>query len=126
MRQTQTGIPVASFNLAVQVPSKDKNTPPDWIPVVCWRDTATFAQNYLTKGRQVVVQGRISTREYTAKDGTKRKAVEVVASHIYFADSQPTGNAGTGYQYTAPAAPAGGSYQGNEGFTQVDDDELPF
>lgn len=119
VRLTQSGVSVAYFDLAVNVPSKDKNTPPDWIPIVCWRETADFAGRYLTKGRQIVVEGRITTRKYTAQDGSNRKVVEVVASHIYFADSgKADGQSG------AQAAPA--QNDGSGGFTEVPDDELPF
>lgn len=123
VRQTQSGISVATFDLAVQVPSKDRNTPPDWIPIVCWRETADFAGRYLTKGRQIVVEGKTASRKYTAQDGSNRKVVEVVASHIYFADSGSGGNQNGAP--TAPAAPAQNDGFGG-GFTEVPDDELPF
>lgn len=87
LRYTQNGVPVASFDLAVQVPSKDKNTPPDYIPIVCWQEQAEFVSRYLTKGRQIVVEGRLSTRKYTGGDGKSHKVVEVKASRICFADS---------------------------------------
>lgn len=77
LRYTQNGVPVASFDLAVQVPSKDKNTPPDYIPIVCWQEQAEFVSRYLTKGRQIVVEGRLSTRKYTGSDGKNHKVVEV-------------------------------------------------
>ena len=118
MRSTQSGLAVASFDIAVSVPSKDRNTPPDWIPVVCWRETANFAQKYLTKGRQIVVEGRIGSRTYTAQDGSKRKVVEVTASRIYFADS------GNGGGQNSAEDPDNGHQ--SEGFTEVQDDELPF
>ena len=89
IRYTQSGIPVASFDLAVQVPSKDKNT----LPITCWDKQAEFAGRYLTKGRQIVVEGRLSTRKYTGSDGNTHKVVEVNASRLYFADS---GQGGTG------------------------------
>lgn len=88
IRYTQSGTPVASFDLAVQVPSKNKDAAPDYIPIVCWRERAEFCGRYLSKGRQIVVEGRISTRKWKdEKTGQNRKAVEVVASNIYFADS---------------------------------------
>lgn len=92
IRYTQGGAPVASFDLAVQVPSKDKDAQPDYIPIVCWRELAEFCGRYLTKGRQVVVEGRISTRKYDGNDGKRHKVVEVVASRIYFADSRESGS----------------------------------
>ena len=124
VRQTQSGVSVASFDIAVHVPSRDGNAPaPDWIPIVCWRNTAEFAGRYLTKGRQIVVEGRVASRKYTAQDGSNRKVVEVVASRIYFADSGSAGN-----QSGAPAAPAAPAQNGGfgGGFTEVPDDELPF
>lgn len=112
IRYTTNGTPVASFDLAVQVPSKDRNTPPDYIPIVCWRDQAEFCGRYLTKGRQIVVEGRISTRKYTGNDGKNHKVVEVTASRIYFADSN--GGAGNG-----------GSNQG-DGFMEMPDGDMPL
>lgn len=83
---------MANFDLAVQVPSKDKNTPPDYIPIVCWDKWAEFTGRYLTKGRQIVVEGRLSTRKYTGSDGKTHKVVEVNASRLYFADSGQGGS----------------------------------
>ena len=64
IRYTQSGTAVASFDLAVQVPSKNKDAAPDYIPIVCWRERAEFCGRYLSKGRQIVVEGRISTRKW--------------------------------------------------------------
>lgn len=116
IRYTQNGTPVASFDLAVQVPSKDKNTPPDYIPIVCWRELAEFCGRYLTKGRQIVVEGRISTRKWKSEDGKTHKAVEVVASRLYFADSNNGGgtNNGNSQQTTG------------DGFMDASDEQLPF
>ena len=94
IRYTQSGTAVASFDLAVQVPSKNKDAAPDYIPIVCWRERAEFCGRYLSKGRQIVVEGRISTRKWKdEKTGQNRKAVEVVASNIYFADSKGSSSA---------------------------------
>lgn len=112
LRYTQGGTPVASFDLAVPVPSKDKNTPPDYIPIVCWREQAEFCGRYLTKGRQVVVEGRVSTRKYAGTDGKNHKVVEVTAYRIYFADSN--GGAGNGSTYQT------------DGFMEAADGDLPF
>ena len=115
LRSTPEGKSVTNFNLAVPKPSKDKETPPDYIPIVCWDQTAEFVSRYLTKGRQIVVEGRISTRKWTDADGKNRKSVEVTASRIYFADSNKA---------TDAAAP---QQAGNvEGFSAGDDDDLPF
>lgn len=115
LRSTPEGKSVTNFNLAVPKPSKDRETPPDYIPIVCWNQTAEFACRYLTKGRQIVVEGRISTREWTDADGKYRKAVEVTASRLHFADSN---------RATDDAAPQ--QPENVEGFTAGADDDLPF
>lgn len=112
IRYTTNGTPVASFDLAVQVPSKDRNTPPDYFPIVCWREQAEFCGRYLTKGRQVLVEGRLSTRKYTGNDGKNHKVVEVTASRIYFADS----NGGAG----------NGNTEQTDGFMDVAGGTIPF
>lgn len=121
---TQTGIPWARFDLVVPIPSKDKDTPPDYFTIVCWRETADFAARYLGRGRQIVVEGRLTARRYVDKEGKNRKVVEVTANRLYFADSGSGGGNAGGYQASAPAAPAPAPQ--DTGFTQVDDDELPF
>ena len=76
---------------------------------LCWRERAEFVGRYLTKGRQVVVEGRITTRKYTGNDNKTHKVVEITASNIYFADSN--GGAGNGNSYAGDGfmeAPADG------------------
>lgn len=85
LRSTASGTSVTSFDIAVQ--SWKKDAPPDYFPVVCWGKTADFAAMYLQKGRQVVVDGRLTTRKWTDNEGRARKVVEVTAEQIYFADS---------------------------------------
>lgn len=115
LRSTSGGTSVTSFDLAVPVPSKDRETPPDYIPIVCWGKTAEFACQYLTKGRQIVVEGRISTRKWTDADGKNRKAVEVTASRLHFADSNKTADDGAPQQPTSA-----------DNFDAGTDDDLPF
>ena len=137
LRYTQTGTPVASFDLAVSANSSNREIPPDFIPIVCWKEQAEFVNKYLTKGRQIVVEGRISTRKYTDQEGKNRKVVEVVSSHIFFADSNPnaagaqassagSASAGSGYQTVVNKQPTAAFTPADEGYTQIDDDELPF
>ena len=90
-RYTQNGTPVASFSLAVDRDFKDKASGEritDWIDVVAWRQTAEFVCKYFSKGRLAVVEGRLQSRTYTDREGVKRKAVELVADNVYFADSK--------------------------------------
>ena len=124
LRHTQTGTAVASFSLAVDRDFKDKATgdrTTDFIDVVAWRQTGEFVSRYFTKGRMAVVEGRLQIRDWTDKDGGKRRSAEVIADGIYFAGAKATqpseGNADEG---TLPPPPAG-ELQDLE-----DDGELPF
>ena len=149
LRHTQTGTPVASFTLAVDRDFRDKATgerATDWIDVVAWRGSAEFAAKYFTKGRMAVVEGRLQIRDWTDKDGNKRRAAEVVADNIYFGDSRRDGDAGSygdrGYgersyggqsgRSAAPAASAAsadyGIPSGADQFSELadDDGDLPF
>lgn len=107
LRHTQSGTPVASFTLSVDRDFKDKNTgerATDWIDVVAWGGTGEFAARYLSKGRMAVVEGRLQIREWTDKNGNKRRTAEMVADRIYFADSKRDGDsANTSGSYQAPA-----------------------
>lgn len=74
------GTPVSTFTLAVDnYNAKEKKNDADFIPIVLWGKSAESLAQYLVKGTQVAVAGRISTRSYDAKDGTKRYVTEVVA-----------------------------------------------
>ena len=87
LRRTQSGIPVASFSLAVNRDFKDKatgETPVDFIDIVAWRHTGEFAANYFTKGSMAVVEGRLQIRDWTDREGGRRRTAEGVASNIYF------------------------------------------
>ena len=121
LKTTPNGKMVTSFDLAVPVPGRDKDAQPDYIPVVCWEQKADFVNRYLAKGRQIVVEGRITVRRYTDKDGKNRKAFEVTAQQIYFADSgAPAAREGTQPQQAAYNPPAP-NYE-----DLGPDDELPF
>ena len=89
LRRTNSGIPVASFTLAVDRDFKsDNGEKTDFIDVVAWRNTAEFVSKYFSKGRMAVVSGRLEIRTWTDKDGNKRRNAEVNADHIYFGDSK--------------------------------------
>ena len=123
LRRTQTGTPVASFSLAVDRDFKDKATgerTTDFIDVVSWRNTAEFVSRYFTKGRMAVVEGRLQMRDWTDKDGNKRRSAEVVADQVYFGDAGKTDD--------APTTFGGMSYQNNDDFQELPDDDgkLPF
>ena len=126
LRHTQSGTAVASFTLAVDRGFKDKQTgekTTDFIDIVAWRQTAEFVSRYFTKGRMAVVEGRLQIRDWTDKEGGKRRSAEVIADNVYFGDSKRDAEASGAY------APPPGGYGAPSGgqFADVDDDgELPF
>ena len=152
LRRTGSGIAVASFSLAVDrdfSPRDGGERETDFIDCVAWRQTGEFVSKYFTKGRMAVVSGRLQIRNWTDKDGNKRRSAEVVADNVYFGDSKKDdqgsnssyggntyggnsygntyggnsyGNSGSNYGgYSAPAAPA-------SDFAMLEDDDaqLPF
>ena len=134
LRRTGSGIAVASFTVAVDRDfggrdGGEKET--DFIDCVAWRHTGEFVSKYFTKGSMIVVSGRLQIRNWTDKEGGKRRSAEVVADNVYFGDSKRDGDSGSAY--SAPAAPAFGGYSAPTGapasdFAMLEDDDaqLPF
>lgn len=90
LRHTQAGMPVAAFTLAVERDFKDGNgdKQTDFIDIVAWRQTGEFVSKYFTKGQMAAVSGRLQIREWTDREGSKRRSAEVIADHVYFAESK--------------------------------------
>lgn len=90
LRHTPNGIAVTSFTLAVNRSYAKAGTEraTDFIDIVAWRNTAEFVSKYFTKGQLVAVEGSIQTRTYQDKDGNNRKAFEVVANNVHFAEAK--------------------------------------
>lgn len=138
LRHTQNGTPVASFSLAVDRDFKDKQSgerATDFIDVVAWRSTGEFVSRYFTKGRMAVVEGRLQIRDWTDKDGNKRRSAEVVADNVYFGDSKREGGSSGQESYSGGyggySAPAGGypaQPDPDSEFSELttDDGNLPF
>ena len=141
LRRTGSGVAVATFALAVDrdfanSATGEKET--DFIDIVAWRNTAEFVDKYFSKGRMAVVSGRLQIRNWTDKEGNKRRSAEVIADNVYFGDSKrdsdngfsapsygtaPAAPAYAPQAYAAPAAPAPAS-----DFSMIEDDDsqLPF
>ena len=127
LRYTQTGTPVASFTLAVDrdYGGKDggeKQT--DFIDCVAWRHTGEFAAKYFTKGSMAVAAGRLQIRDWTDKEGNKRRNAEVLVENIYFGSSKKD-------SASAPRSESddsGMSYKPSANFGSFDeeDEDLPF
>ena len=147
LRRTGSGIAVASFTVAVDRDfggrdGGEKET--DFIDCVAWRQTGEFVSKYFTKGRMIVVSGRLQIRSWTDKDGNKRRTAEVVADNCYFGDSKRDSEGGSSYggntyggnSYSNYGAPSGNNYGGYSApagnpasdFAMLDDDDaqLPF
>lgn len=91
LRHTQSGTAVASFTIAVDRDFGDKETKEketDFIDIVAWRATGEFVSKYFQKGSMTVVSGRLQMKEWTDKEGGKRRGAEVVADNVYFGDSK--------------------------------------
>ena len=129
LKRTQTGTPVVSFSLAVDRDFKDKSTgerATDFISCVAWRQSAEFISRYFTKGRMAVVEGRLQTKDWTDKDGNKRRSTEVIVDSIYFGDSKREAeNASGGY---GDGSGAYSTYGAPDQFRELSDEdgELPF
>jgi single-strand DNA-binding protein len=128
LRRTGSGTAVASFTLAVDRDFSGKDggeKETDFIDCTVWRNTAEFVSKYFTKGRMAVVSGRLQIRNWTDKEGNKRRSAEVVAENVYFGDSKREESSGSNYGgYNAPAYPAAPA----QDFAQIEDDDgqLPF
>ena len=132
LRHTQTGTAVASFTLAVDRDFKDKNSNEracDFIDCVAWKGSAEFVSRYFTKGQMAVVEGRLQMRDWTDKDGNKRRNAEVVADNVYFGEGKKDQGGQRSYEsYGAPQQAQGGQWPASGEFAEVDVDEgpLPF
>ena len=133
LRRTQSGIAVTSFSLAVDRDYKTQagERETDFIDVVAWRSTAEFVSKYFTKGRMAVVEGRLQIRDWTDKDGNKRRSAEVVADSVYFGDSKrdstgaPPPASYDRFGSGRDSAPSGGRSDDYQEMTE-EDGELPF
>jgi single-strand DNA-binding protein len=128
LRRTASDLPVCTFRIAVQrrFANQQGVREADFFNIVAWRQTAELCAKFLTKGRKVGVIGAIQTRSYDAQDGTKRYVTEIVADEVEFLGSPQGGQSQYNAGEVPPPPEPSSSYTGNTGFTQVDDDELPF
>lgn len=125
IKKVNGDVSVCSFSVAcdrdtVNKQSNERET--DFFDVTAWRSTADFVSKYFSKGRMIVVVGRLQKRNYTDKDGNKRSTVDIIAESIYFGDSKKdsvTSGDASASAYTPPAVQ-------NDGVADVNEDDLPF
>lgn len=125
LRTTQSGVSVTAFTLAVDrsYVKQGEERQADFIDCIAWRSTAEFVCKYFRKGQLIAVQGSIQTRTYTDRDGNKRKAVEVVADHVHFAEpKREESNKNTYPARGNPDVEPSGDFEE----IPVSDDDLPF
>lgn len=136
LRSTQSGVSVCNFTIAVNRRFKNANgrQETDYLNIIAWRQLAELCSKYLVKGRKVAVTGSIQTRTYEAKDGSKRTALDIVADEVEFLtpqNQQSSTPSAPGAYTTAASKDSGATYAPQPhndfgGFTQVDDEKLPF
>jgi single-strand DNA-binding protein len=129
IRYTPDGAAVASFSLATGESWTDKSGTrqdrTEWHNIVAWRQLADVAKRFLAKGRQVYVEGRLQTREFTDKDGNKRRVTEIIANQLVLLGSRPQdGDAGVQpmESIARPAVDADQAF----GDTGITDSDIPF
>ena len=138
VKTTMSGISVCSFSLAVRRKFPDANGEylTDFHRCVAWRNTAEYLRKHAYKGQKIAIIGNLQNRSYDANDGTKRYVTEIVVDEVEPQEFQRDENGSTQNQQARPGggnaqnqqAGAGGGNAGytQTGFTEVDDDELPF
>ena len=117
MRHTNSGTPVTTFSIAINS-GYGENQRTDFVNCIAWNKTAEFVTKYFTKGKMIIVIGRISTRSWETQDGKRAYATEVVAKEVSFGETKSS-------QQTATQPPM---QDDDDDFTPLDeeDDDLPF
>ncbi|KFX56143.1 single-stranded DNA-binding protein [Clostridium botulinum] len=115
------GTAVTTLTLAVdKYNSKSGQKEADFVPVVVWGKQAESTANYMVKGSQMAISGRIQTRNYEAKDGTKRYVTEVVATEVQFLSKSNDSSGGN----TSSSPFDSGNFEAD--INPVDDGDCPF
>lgn len=111
---------VANMRIAVDRDylNSSGNRDSDFFDVVAWRGTAEFVTKYFSKGRNIIIDGRLQSRNWEDKDGNKRTSIEIVADNVYFGDSKRDDSEGG---HDAPTPP-----KQQAAVPAEDDGELPF
>lgn len=114
LRRTGSGIAVTSFTLAVDRdfnPKDGGEKEVDFIDCNAWRSTAEFIERNFHKGSMIIVSGRLQIRNWTDKEGNKRRNAEVVADSVYFGDSKKSSDGNSTYQAPNSYPVATGDFQ---------------
>ena len=145
LRRTGSGVAVANFTIAVDrdfAPKDGGEKKVDFIDCIAWKNTGEFVSKHFTKGRMAIVSGRLEIRDWTDKEGNKRRSAEVVADSVYFGDSKKSEQGDSAYSAPIPFVGGSGGFSSTEAlidkyqqqggiqseFTilDYDDPQLPF
>jgi len=142
LKYTPQGTAVTKFSMATNENFKDKQSGEwkertEWHNIVCWQRTAEVAAEYLKKGRQVYIEGRLTTRSWDDKEtGQKKYMTEVVANDLVLIGGKPSGEGGGGESRRSSAPASGGGFDQRSGggqqedhFSQsaeITDEDVPF
>ncbi|MEX1349534.1 MAG: single-stranded DNA-binding protein [Desulfobacterales bacterium] len=124
VRYTPSGVAVANFNIATSEEWKDKDSGEkkertEWHRIVVWRRLGEICGEYLSKGRQVYVEGRLQTRDWEDRDGNKRYTTEIVATDVQFLGARDSSES------ARPRSTGSADFQGGPAQGPADDD-IPF
>ena len=127
VRYTQSGQCVCNFNIATSERWKDKEgnqqDRTEWHRIVVWGKLGELCKEYLSKGRQAFIEGRIQTRQWEDKEGNKRYTTEIVAQNVQFLGGPGQSAASQGISQGAPQAPPAETPLPD---TLAGDDDIPF
>lgn len=128
VKNTTTGKAVATFTLAVdrRFKNKDGQKEADFIPLVVWGKQAEFVGQYLSKGSQIGVSGRLQVRSYDGQDGQRRYVTEVVADEVYFISTKRKENNGSNPNGLSPGTGNGVMGLDEDFHLMADEDDIPF
>lgn len=130
LRYTPSGTAVCDFSVATSErkgkrDGGESDEVTTWFRVSLWNKQAELAHQYLTKGRPVYIEGRLSQREYTDRDGNKRTSLEVFGTEMQFIGSrndEMAAGAGSGNRSAAASAPREAATANDA----IGDDDIPF
>lgn len=133
VRYTPNGQAVANFTVATSENWTDKTSgqkqeKTEWHRIVVWGRLAELCRDYLKKGRQVYVDGRLQTRSWDDREGTKKYTTEIIANNIQFLGSAPdkVETTNEGVDFVQPESSTPNFDAGMAATTQINDDEIPF
>lgn len=135
LRYTASGVAVATFSIATSERYKDRDgnqqEKTEWHNIVAWRQLAEICGKYLTKGKQVYIEGKIQTRSYDDRDGNKRYMTEIIADQMQMLGGRGDEGGSRGGYAGSSSGSSGqqGGGQGSGGFEEPPfnaDDDIPF